>query len=326
VEFDRRFNGLVSDFYPSPEALADEERRAPSLPPRMQVGAQSPDAPPELSEVNRRLLTALRYSLESLHMLHEGEEEAGRLMLAGIRMQMVAITKVQEAIFARMFNVSPEAMKAFFIQEQLPRTIVPFARMFFRDGAGGAQLSGPGGHAEAGGFGTSGQDGRAAGGCTIIVGAPPVSAAQGQQQQPQQLQQLAPASGPPQSLAQAYQAPIVQSPQPTQPTLAIAQPIILEPPRTTSLLAIQPAAPAGYVPLAASAFAAIPSAPAAAFGPAQAIAGPQSYSWGTPPPAYDARASSGWPPHSPAGPAFAANHSGIPVSRRGRGGGGRAKK
>jgi hypothetical protein len=349
LEHDAEFKGLVTDYFLSPEALAEAERHAPALPSRLQTGPMSEHAPAVLSEAQRAILTALKYSIRSLQYMRTADRTAANDILSSVKLQMSAATRMQEAIFGRMYNVSPEAMKAFFVNKQLPRTIAPFARQFFRYGPGGAPLSGTFYPAEAGGgLVARAPDGLGPGGGNIYIGSPPYATpAPPIQQQPQlqQLQQFFPGPAVPQPLAQAQPPPfLAQLPTPLQaatvqaqpqPSPSFGQPVFVEPTRPPSftqppatLLAVQPTATSAFVPFAATPYPAAPDSPAAPFGPPPSPrSSGQGFGWGTPAPSFGGgRSAGGWPDHASTGPSFAADHVSVPGSRRGRNGGGRAKK
>lgn len=300
------------------------------------MGAQSPDAPETLKDASTALTTALRYALHSLQRIRRGDQKLADEVLASIRFQMAAATKVQEAIYGSILHVTPAAMRAFFIRDQLPRTIVPYANQFFRTGTGGSTLSGSEADgAEGTGCSPFQHGSHDAGGCVIYVGGNPTAGTpipaqpQPQQQQPVQLIPQAATAQTPGHVALLGAAPAFQAAiqTPQQVTYAVAQPVVLEQAQTPLRFPFDTQQAPLQIQCAAPSFSPPPFSPVHAPTPTPwGFAAPvpptaQGYGWGPSYPPFDFASSRSWPANPPSGPTTATHHGGVPGTRRGRGGG-----
>jgi hypothetical protein len=142
TRFDQSFKGCVVDFYLSAEDMRLAENAAPMMPPYFTPGSETPGAPRVLREASLAISTALRYSMHSLQQMHEVDRQAAGDLMASVRLQMVAATRVHEAMFSATYNIDPDQMRANLMRERMPQTVIPFMQKFFRAGAGGTTLSG----------------------------------------------------------------------------------------------------------------------------------------------------------------------------------------
>jgi hypothetical protein len=216
---DPTFKDCLTDFYLPQEEVRKAEAVAPGLPGKMNMGARLMVGPEDLREALNLISISLRYSF---HLWDEAEGEAAKAAQTAVMLQMAAATKLQENIMSVSMKIHPQAVRAYVVKDQVPRTIAPFLPQWFRSGAGGDPvLSGSttptpelvpadGGTLAVGGAPTS----RVPPGCTIIV-APPgaVTAAQAEPQPHQE----------PQSQQQHMQLQLQPQPQP-QPAAQTSAP------------------------------------------------------------------------------------------------------
>jgi hypothetical protein len=344
TRFDQNFKGCLVDYFLSAEDLRQADNTAPVLPHTFSLGTHPPGAPRNLAEAGSTLTTAIRYALHSLQGMQEADKQAAGDVLASIRLQMAAATRLQEAMYSAAFRIDPEQMRAFLMRERMPRTVAPFLQRFFRTGAGGTGLSGTddgsaGDRLFADGFSfMPGQSPTsAATGCTVIVNP-------GQRANPGILQSAAPEQSAAAAARVGPQTPVQQ--QFAQP---LAFPGPLPPPQSYPFQ--EPRPPLAQAEFQSPAFASFPSPRLSPFAPSPFtqpfLQTPPAFGcpptlpfaspcqpWGSPqwpsdsfasPPSFHTGPGAGYQHFSPGGPAISSPFSVPPSHKRSSRGRGRGK-